>query len=304
MVASEPSLAKAWITAFRLRTLPLAFSCILMGGFLAAERGAFSVAILLLTLLTTLFLQILSNLANDYGDAKSGVDGQQRTGPARMVSSGRISQIQMKRALILFSLLSLLSGLLLLYVAFPEKWATALVFLVIGLGAIAAAIKYTVGSKPYGYSGWGDFFVLVFFGLVGVGSSCYLHTQTLDAWMVLPALSTGLLAVGVLNLNNIRDIESDRQAGKRSIPVRIGRRKAVWYHWSLLGIALGLALIYVLRGAVVWQNFLFLISLPLLFRNARAVAVHTAAADLDPYLRQLAITTLLFVILYGFGLEY
>lgn len=294
-------MVKAWIQAFRLRTLPLAFSCIFMGAILANSAGAFSVSIFIWSLITTLFLQILSNLANDYGDADSGVDGTHRQGPKRMVSSGVITKSTMKKALIIFSLLSLLSGLYLIFLAFGENWQQVLVFLIIGLGAIAAAIKYTVGKRPYGYAGFGDLFVLIFFGWVGVLGSYFLYTQDIDLLILLPATSCGLLAVGVLNVNNIRDIESDRQSGKHSIPVRLGREKAVVYHWFILSASLISAVLYVVLSHSGIFAYLFLLTSPLIFINARAVKVKQTSQELDPFLKQLALSTLLFVILFGLG---
>lgn len=290
-----------WIQAFRLRTLPLAFSCILMGAFLAASKGAFDVAIFTLCLLTTLFLQILSNLANDYGDASSGVDGTDRRGPLRTVQAGLITRQTMKRALVVFSLLALASGVILLRVSFGNQWPEALVFLVVGFGAIAAAIKYTVGKNPYGYAGWGDFFVLLFFGVVGVMGSYYLFVREVHWDILLPSVSCGLFAVAVLNVNNIRDIESDRKSGKYSIPVRIGREKAVIYHWIILLVGLLSAVLYVVGHIQSSYSWLFLLVVPLLVVNAWAVRVKQTSAELDPFLKQMALTTLLFVVLFGIG---
>ncbi|HCX23151.1 MAG: 1,4-dihydroxy-2-naphthoate octaprenyltransferase [Flammeovirgaceae bacterium] len=292
---------KAWIQAFRLRTLPLAFSCIFMGAFTAGIDGYFDGVILTWSLITTLFLQILSNLANDYGDASSGVDGEQRTGPKRTVSSGLITKGQMKKALYVFSFLSLASGIYLIWLSFGHQWTKVLVFLVLGLGAIAAAIKYTVGKRPYGYVGLGDFFVLIFFGLVGVGGNYFLYANALDLLVVLPALSCGFLAVGVLNVNNIRDIESDKASGKSSIPVRIGRQKAILYHWFLIIGSVVTMLAYCVIKDLSVGAYLFLLVSPMLFFNARAVKIKTTSEGLDPYLKQLALTTLLFVLLFGIG---
>ncbi|REE02060.1 1,4-dihydroxy-2-naphthoate polyprenyltransferase [Marinoscillum furvescens] len=293
---------KAWIQAFRLRTLPLAFSSIFLGSFLASSQGMFDGVILAWSLITTLFLQVLSNLANDYGDATSGVDGDQRTGPKRTVSAGLISKKAMKRALIVFSVLSLASGFYLTFLAFGDQWAQVSVFVVLGIAAVAAAIKYTVGKNPYGYAGFGDFFVLLFFGFVGVGGSYYLYTHALDWAVLLPAASCGLLAVGVLNVNNIRDIESDQLSGKYSIPVRIGRAAAVWYQWLLLALAVVCMVVFFMIQRASWESYVFLLCLPLLGRNAWAVKTKTTSNELDPYLKQLALTTLLFVLLVGLGL--
>ncbi|MEQ8471087.1 MAG: 1,4-dihydroxy-2-naphthoate polyprenyltransferase [Marinoscillum sp.] len=292
---------KAWIQAFRFRTLPLAFSCILMGAFTALVDEAFDWEILSWSLLTTLFLQILSNLANDYGDASSGVDGAHRTGPKRTVSSGLITKKEMRNALIVFSLLSLASGIYLIWIAFGTQWSRVLVFLILGIGAIAAAIKYTVGKKPYGYAGFGDLFVLIFFGLVGVGGSYFLYTNMLDPIIMLPALGCGFLAVGVLNVNNIRDIDSDKASGKFSIPVRIGRPNAIIYHWFLLLAAPVCMVTYIVIKDLSFGSYLFLLVTPMLFFNGRAVKIKNTSEALDPYLKQLALTTLLFVLLFGFG---
>ena len=272
-----------------------------MGAFTAGIDGYFDGVILTWSLITTLFLQILSNLANDYGDASSGVDGEQRTGPKRTVSSGLITKGQMKKALYVFSFLSLASGIYLIWLSFGDQWTKVLVFLVLGLGAIAAAIKYTVGKRPYGYVGLGDFFVLIFFGLVGVGGNYFLYANALDLLVVLPALSCGFLAVGVLNVNNIRDIESDKASGKSSIPVRIGRQKAILYHWFLIIGSVVTMLAYCVIKDLSVGAYLFLLVSPMLFFNARAVKIKTTSEGLDPYLKQLALTTLLFVLLFGIG---
>src|SRR5688572_11573408 len=225
---------RIWLQAFRLRTLPLALSCIAMGGFLAASANAFQWDIFFLCILTTIFLQILSNLANDYGDTIHGADSADRKGPSRAVQSGAISPRQMRNAVVIFVLLSLVAGISLLIVSFGINWKSILFFLCLGLLSILAAIAYTVGKKPYGYIGLGDFSVLIFFGLVGVMGSYYLFTKQITWYEILPALSCGFFSIAVLNINNIRDIDSDRKAGKFSIPVRIGRDRAIVYHWFLL----------------------------------------------------------------------
>lgn len=292
---------KSWIAAFRLRTLPLALSCIGMGGFLAANSGTFRGDVFFLCCLTTILLQILSNLANDYGDTVNGADHSGRQGPARAVQSGAISKEQMKTAIIVFALLALGSGLSLLWLAFGWRAQSFLFFLALGLLSILAAIAYTVGKKPYGYMGLGDISVLLFFGFVGVLGSLYLFAGRIDASEVLPALSCGLFSTAVLNINNIRDIESDLAAGKYSVPVRIGKQKAVYYHWVLLATGFISALAYALINYVsIWQ-LLFLPTLLLFIKNGKAVA-SLPSVQLDPYLRQMAMSTLLFVILFGVGL--
>ncbi len=301
VTSSSPSRRKAWLGAIRLRTLPLTLSSIGLGSLLAAAAGRFHGLTFGLGVLTTVLLQILSNLANDYGDSVHGADHADRQGPQRAVQSGIISAAAMRRALVLVSVLALFSGLALLYVALAgASWRTLGFFLGLGLLSIGAAITYTAGKRPYGYAGLGDLSVLIFFGWVGVLGTYYLFTQQFEARLLLPATACGLLAVAVLNVNNIRDIESDRQAGKRSVPVRLGRPQAVIYHGLLLGGALLGAAVYAAGSGRLW-SWLFLLTLPLLLVNFRNVARRTQAAELDPYLRQMAITALLFSLLLGLG---
>jgi 1,4-dihydroxy-2-naphthoate polyprenyltransferase len=292
---------KIWLHAFRLRTLPLAISCIAMGGFLAVPAQVFRWDIFLLCIITTILLQILSNLANDYGDSIHGADNLERQGPQRAVQSGRISSRQMKRAVVIFVILCLMSGTTLLFVSFGINWRAILFFFTLGLLSIVAAIAYTVGKRPYGYAGLGDFSVLIFFGLVGVLGSYYLFAQHVSWHQLLPALSCGFLSIGVLNVNNIRDIDSDRKAGKLSIPVRVGRANAIRYHWFLIAAGTLPAVIYTILTATTMWQWLFLLSFPLFLKNGLEVG-RKPSHQLDPYLKQMALSILLFVLLFGVGL--
>jgi len=187
-----------------------------------------------------------------------------------------------------------------LLISFGLNWNAILFFFGLGVLSILAAIAYTVGKKPYGYAGLGDFSVLIFFGLVGVMGSNYLFTKQLNWIQILPALSCGFLSMGVLNINNIRDIESDRNAGKYSIPVRIGRERAIQYHWFLLSGGMISAIAFI---ALTYQSplqLLFVLSFPLFVMNGLAVQ-RKPSDKLDPHLKQLALTTLLFVVLFGLG---
>lgn len=293
---------RPWITAARPRTLPLALASIGMGAFLAASEQQFRGSVFWLSAATTIFLQVLSNLANDYGDSVHGADSTDREGPARAVQSGHISPAAMKWAIGVFAGLSLGSGLALLRVALPTNQTTFLLFLGLGLLAIAASITYTAGARPYGYAGLGDLSVLLFFGLVGVIGSYYLHALSVRWTHVLPALSCGFFSTAVLNVNNIRDIKTDEVAGKRSIPVRLGRDRAVVYHWTLLAAGVLCSTLYVLLDFTSYYQWLFLICLPLLIRNGQAVQHRRTANELDPYLKQMALTTLLYVATFGVGL--
>ena len=292
---------KSWIVAFRLRTLPLALASIGMGTFLAASDGHFSGPIFAFCALTTVLLQILSNLANDYGDTINGADSEHRSGPARTVQAGLISLKEMKRAIGIFVLLTLGSGVYLLYLSFGFEWQAFLFFFALGITAILAALAYTAGRKPYGYIGLGDLSVLIFFGFVAVLGSYYLYAGALRPDLALPAVTIGLFSTAVLNVNNIRDIESDKKAGKYSVPVRIGRKNAVLYHWTILALGLTCALAFVFLNYSGPGQLIFLLTLPLLIVNAKAVKTKQTPSQLDPYLKQMAITSLLFVVLFGVG---
>jgi 1,4-dihydroxy-2-naphthoate octaprenyltransferase len=209
---------KSWISAFRLKTLPLALSNTIMGSALAAGEDKFRWSVFGLAVLTTILLQILSNIANDYGDFVNGKDTAERIGPKRMVQSGEISPKTMLRGILIIGVLTIITGLSLILVGTASIDITnILIFGVLGIGAITAAIKYTVGKNPYGYRGLGDIFVFLFFGLVGVIGTYFLHTQTFNWDLLLPASAMGLLSTGVLNMNNLRDYEADKNANKNTI---------------------------------------------------------------------------------------
>jgi 1,4-dihydroxy-2-naphthoate octaprenyltransferase len=295
---------KHWISAARPRTLPLALSSILMGSFLAAGHHSFSWTIFALAVFTTTCLQVLSNFANDYGDTVSGVDSVERTVATRAVQTGAITREQMTKAIILMSVISFTSGSLLIYEGLKDTDSqTILAFFGLGVLAIIAAITYTVGKRPYGYMGLGDISVLIFFGWVGVLGTFYLHTHSLDWMNLLPASTCGLFAVGVLNINNIRDIESDIKTGKNSIPVRLGKAKAVVYHWFLLGGGFLCAVLYALleTSSFEWSHWLFIVIIPLLLKIGIGVQKGQKPADIDPFLKVMALTTLLFVLTFGIG---
>ncbi len=285
----------------RLRTLPLALAGIGMGSFLAAADGVFDAGVTTLAIVTATCLQILSNLANDYGDSVHGADSAERTGPSRAVQSGLITKSEMRKGMLVAAILSAISGIALVWLALgTDGLLLALLFIALGGAAIWAAVNYTAGDNPYGYVGLGDLFVFLFFGLAGVLGAYFLQAGGLSPILLLPAISTGAFAVAVLNVNNIRDMESDVKAGKHSIPVRLGHGKARLYHWALLAVGLVCALAYV---AVTWQSvwqLLFLVSVPLLVKNGRAVAT-LPRTQLDPLLKQMVLASLLFVITFGLG---
>ena len=232
---------KQWAIAIRLATIPLALASVGLGSALAAFAGAFDWRVGVLAALTAALLQIICNLANDYGDLVHGADLLNDVKPPSAIQTGLVVPAQVRYALQGLVGATVGSGLLLLYTARLPPMAMG-IFVLLGILAVLAAITYTMGSKPYGYQGWGDVAVFVFFGLVGVGGTFYLHTQQLSSVWLLPAISHGSLVVGVLNVNNIRDMLPDTQAGKKTLAVRMGRRAAMRYHWYLLATSIGASL--------------------------------------------------------------
>ncbi|MEI6555378.1 MAG: 1,4-dihydroxy-2-naphthoate polyprenyltransferase [Paludibacter sp.] len=294
---------KPWIAAFRLKTLPLALSNTIIGTSLAAADNRLSWLIFGLTALTTVLLQILSNMANDYGDFVNGKDTAERIGPKRMVQSGEISAKTMLRGIIVVGILCVASGVSLIILGTEGMdISNLLIFGLLGLAAIAAAIKYTVGKNPYGYRGLGDLFVFIFFGLVGVVGTYFLQTQDFRWEILLPASAIGFLSTGVLNMNNMRDYVADKKAGKRTIVVAMGIRKAAFYHLFLVAGAALLAIIFTLINYhSIWQWF-FLLSFPLFFLNLKKVFTYTDAEQLYPELPRLSMASLVFALTFGIGL--
>ena len=297
---------QAWLLAARPRTLPLACASILLGSGLAATAQAFNPAVLLLALLTAIALQVLSNLANDYGDAASGADDAQRIGPVRAVSSGLLSPQAMRKGMVITALAATLLGLLLLVTAFGNQWGEILTFVLLGAASLLAAVTYTVGlgGTPYGYRGLGDVAVFIFFGLLGVIGTYYLHVQQLSWLPFLPAAACGLLATAVLNVNNVRDIESDARNGKSTLAVRLGRANAIRYHWALLGMALLLTLIYLLVLPVPLAGWSCLLVAKPVTDAARTLHRTRNGETLTSMLKKTAISTLLYSVLLSIGLVF
>lgn len=290
---------KAWIQAARLRTLPLSLSGIIVGTALATYQGYFSAVIFVLALLTTIGFQVISNFANDYGDGVKGTDNEDRIGPARALQSGIITRGSLKKGIIVSAILTLLIALVLIYKAFGlENLPYIVLFFALGLLSIWAAIKYTVGSNAYGYRGMGDLFVFLFFGLLGVLGSMFLFTKSLDYMALLPAASIGLLCVAVLNLNNLRDMVSDKKHGKITLVVKMGFDKGKIYHGFLIVMALLCfsAFIWVERFGVK-SSFFMLAFVPLLIHLRKVVKTQNPK-DLDPELKKVALSTFLLAVLF------
>ncbi|WP_152287771.1 1,4-dihydroxy-2-naphthoate octaprenyltransferase [Flavicella marina] len=293
---------KHWIQAARLRTLPLSLSGIILGGFLASKNEVFNTLIFVFSVLTTIGFQVLSNFANDYGDGVKGTDNENRIGPERALQSGAISPKQMLRGIYITVAVTLIVALTLIYVSFGvENFAYSVLFFFLGLASIAAAIKYTMGKNAYGYSGLGDVFVFLFFGLLSVVGSLFLYTKTVEITTFLPAFSIGFLSTAVLNLNNMRDRASDILSNKNTLVVKIGAQNAKQYHYALLILAFVSSLVYVVSDYHSPFQFLFLFSfIPLGLHFAR-VLKNSDAQNFDPELKVVALSTFLYAVLFGLG---
>jgi 1,4-dihydroxy-2-naphthoate octaprenyltransferase len=306
---------KHWIEAARVRTLPLSVSGIIVGSFYAMSQNHFNWKIVIFAIATTLGLQILSNFANDYGDGVKGTDNADRVGPKRAIQSGVITPPAMKRAMVVMSLITLGFAVLLIYFAFKDSYLLySFIFFFLGLLAIASAIRYTVGKGAYGYRGYGDVFVFTFFGLVSTFGVYFMFSKQIDWLLLLPASAIGFLSVGVLNLNNMRDEESDRKAGKNTIVVQKGGAWAKKYHYFLIVSAM----VFVLLFAFIFDFttdpanperfnldlYLFLIAYIPIILHLMRVAKNKDAKLLDPELKKLALSTFLLSILLSLSILY
>lgn len=293
---------KPWLSAIRLRTLPLSISGIIVGSCFAYYNGYFKLSIFVLAVLTAFSIQILSNLANDYGDGIKGTDNANRIGPERAVQSGAITPDQMFEAIKVNILVIILLVFLLIYMAFG-KTHILYTLLFVGLAGLSvyAAMSYTIGNKAYGYKGLGDLFVFIFFGFVSVVGSYFLYTQRLDHHIILPAITVGLLSVGVLNLNNMRDIDSDKESHKNTMAVKLGKKKSKVYHLVLIIGAMVISFLFALLYYSRISDFLcFLAYIPLTIHIKKVIkAKHPS--DYDPQLKILALTTFVFSVLLGVG---
>ncbi|HBL76058.1 MAG: 1,4-dihydroxy-2-naphthoate octaprenyltransferase [Bacteroidetes bacterium GWF2_42_66] len=293
---------KSWIKAARPRTLPLALSGIITGSGLAYFYGEFDWLVCLLAIVTATSLQIFSNFANDYGDFQRGTDNQQRVGPVRTMQGGEISKKEMQTGMFILIVLCMLFGLWLVYEGTWEKSHTAFFwFLGFGILSLLAAFFYTAGKRSYGYVGLGDLSVFLFFGLLPVLGTFFLNAQYLSAEIVLPAISIGFFSTGVLNLNNIRDIENDRQSGKITLAVRMGSRNGKIYHAALIIFGLIAAAIFTITQLRSPWQWLFLLSAPLLIFDLIRIFQTSELKKLDPFLKRLALSAFAFSVLFCLG---
>ncbi len=290
---------KAWVQAARLRTLPLSLSGIIVGTALARKQDFFELTIFILALLTTIGFQVTSNFANDYGDGVKGTDAEDRIGPARALQSGLLTKSGLKKGIVLAVGISLLLAIMLIYTAFGnENLNYILLFLALGILSTWAAIRYTMGSQPYGYRGLGDVFVFIFFGLVSVLGSMFLYTKSLDWISALPAVTIGLLCVGVLNLNNLRDIISDQNHGKNTLVVKMGFANGKRYHILLIVFAFVCMLSYTLLEKTTPLNAFYMLAFVPIFIHLRKVIRTKEPIELDGELKKLALSTFLLSVLF------
>lgn len=294
---------KSWIKAARLRTLPLALSGILAGSGLAWFYGAFSGLVSALAIVTAILLQVFSNFANDYGDFQKGTDNRHRVGPVRTMQGGEINKTEMKRGMFIIGILSLLLGVWLVYEGTWNQSKIAFAaFIGFGILSLLAAYFYTAGKKSYGYIGLGDLSVFLFFGLLPVLGTFYLNAARLETLSILPALSLGFFGTGVLNLNNMRDIENDRRSGKITMASRMGENLSRLYHTGLIVFGWMTVIIFTAFEQRSFWQWLFVFSLPLFIRDLVQIARIREARQLDPFLKRLSLSTLLFTLLFCAGL--
>ena len=294
---------KSWIKAARLRTLPLALSGILMGSALAAFYGTFDLTVFIFAILTATLIQVFSNFANDYGDFQKGTDNHQRLGPTRTMQGGEITVIEMKKGMIAVGGLSLVLGIILVYIGTRHHSPVAFfVFIGLGILALLAAYFYTAGKKSYGYIGLGDLSVFLFFGLLPVIGVFYLHAGFINTQILLPAVSMGLFSTGVLNLNNMRDIENDKQSGKITLAVKMGNTGSFIYHSLLILGGWLTSLIFILKVQKSLWQWTFLLVLPVFVLDLVKIYRTKHNRLLDPFLKRLALQTLAFTLLFSIGL--
>ena len=287
-----------WIKAARLRTIPLSVSGVLIGSFASYPKGLFNVSVFLLAICTTISYQVLSNFANDFGDGVRGTD-KNRTGPERVLQSGLISRIQMKYGIKITAFISFAFTIALIIVSFKNEFLNIVIFFLLGTLAIFSAIKYTMGKNAYGYFGLGDFFVFLFFGIVSVLGSNYLFNSELSLDLLLPSLTIGCLSVGVLNLNNMRDLRNDKQSKKNTIAVKLGPDKARIYHYFLISISIITVLIFHFKTEINSYFHLFFVIIIIIILLYHIIQVYNVSElkGFDKLLKPLVMTTFFYSII-------
>ena len=273
-----------------------------MGTALGSMYSQFRWDIFVFALLTTVGFQITSNFANDYGDGVKGTDNENRVGPKRALQSGQLSRNELKMGIIISIAICILFTVALLYFSFGTKnLLFTIIFGALGILSIWAAIKYTVGSSAYGYKGLGDLFVFLFFGLLGVMGSMFLYTKAFYTVTIFPAVAIGLLSTGVLNLNNLRDYESDKKSSKNTLIVKMGIKNGKIYHVFLIIISFISMLAFTYIHYDNWKNTIHLVAFVPIFMHLNKMWKLKNTVLLDPELKKLALSTFLLSILFYFS---
>mmetsp|Transcript_3884 Transcript_3884/g.8774 ORF Transcript_3884/g.8774 Transcript_3884/m.8774 type:complete len:300 (-) Transcript_3884:366-1265(-) len=294
------NILKKWAIVTRLESVTLAVTSIGLGSTLAAFSGSFSWRVGILAALTASLLQVICNLANDYGDFLHNADLINPIKPPSAIQTQLVTLTQVEQILPWLMGAAMGCGLYLLHTA-KLTWIDSLAFVLLGILASIAAITYTLGKKPYGYHGWGDIAVFSFFGFLGVGGTFYLHTQQHSSVWLWPTISYGSMTVGILNVNNIRDLSADKKANKNTLPVRIGRRTAIYYHWGLLTTSIVAILWFLLHYVNTPWPYTCLCVTPWLIKHGIAVS-RLEVTQLTQQLQSLVCTVLIFVTLLSVGL--
>jgi len=296
------SKTRAWISAMRLRTLPLSLSGIILGSSVAHFNGYWNITIFTLALVTTIFFQVLSNFANDLGDGLKGTDNEDRIGPKRAVQSGEISPKNMKIAVIFTSILSFISAGLLIYFSVQNmNLATVWFYIGLTIASVIAAISYTIGRNAYGYHGLGDLMVLFFFGGVSVLGVYSLYAPHFISENILLSIFVGLLSVAVLNLNNMRDFENDLKAKKNTLVVKMGPNSAKIYHALLVITAISSLTIFIQKIEEPLLNLALLPCIVLLLHLKKVMSTKNPE-EFDPELKKVALATFALSLFTSIGL--
>ena len=292
---------KSVVSSLRLRTLPLSVAGVAMGLFLALSEYKIHWETALFIIITTISLQILSNLSNELGDALSGTDTADRQGPQYGIGSGGLSIKGIKKLIYLFVLISIISGLVMIYSSFGTFLSIESILLILlGGAAIIGAMRYTLGRNPYGYRGLGDIYVFIFFGIVSVLGSYFIAAHQIPTvFLIFPAISIGCFSVAVLNVNNIRDMKTDA-VSRVTVALRLGLKGARIYQTILIVIGWVAMIVFCLLRFFDPYHYLFIITIPLFIKHLIGVWTKTDK-DIDPMLPLLVISTFMFAILVGLG---
>jgi 1,4-dihydroxy-2-naphthoate octaprenyltransferase len=293
--ATGTSPVHIWVMAARLRTLPAAVAPVLVGTSLALGSGTFRPLAFVAALLGAIFIQVGTNLSNDYSDARRGADSEDRLGPVRVTAGGLVPPGKVLLATWVTFGLAVLCGVYLVAVAGPELIA-------VGAASILAGVLYTGGPRPYGYEGLGELFVFLFFGIVAVTGSYFVQVGELAWPAFVCAVPVGLLASAILVVNNVRDLETDRRAGKRTLAVRLGRERTRALYTAMIALAFALAPLPWALGSMTAWLLLPWLAIPLAVPLVRIVRTRVDGPTLNGALARTGMLQLIFCLLFSAGI--